>query len=158
MARLEAEIELGPGGILGCRLFRLFFIAVETSENFFFFNYKTFSRKLENFVDLKWSCNATFKSKLSPRSANPIPMKAERPFSSCSRRTKYRLESNTGWIAVPGYESIGALANNSPLLLSSSFSSRFEPFVTARSRPTQSGLSRPQSAALKKNTITYNSS
>ena len=38
---------------------------------------------------LKWSCSATFKSKLSERSEKPIPMKALLPLSSTILITKY---------------------------------------------------------------------
>ena len=69
---------------------------------------------------LKWSCRATFRSKESPLSSNPIPMKAVLPLSSIIRRTKYRLESVTDSTAIPGYCSTGHLANNSPTICQSS--------------------------------------
>lgn len=90
---------------------------------------------------LKWSCNATLKSKASPRSTKPIPMNARRPgeqhpvnstlleaentllkghpdprvpFPSSMRITKYLLESVTLSTAVPGNWSTGAWAKSSP--------------------------------------------
>lgn len=90
----------------------------------------------KNKSNLKWSWRATFISNESPRSANPIPInavfpneekfaknlfqnfqfgrKSYSPESSTKRITKYRLESVTDSTAVPGYLSIGHLANNSP--------------------------------------------
>lgn len=100
------------------------------------------------FTHLKWSWRATFKSKLSDRSANPTPIKAARPESSWMRTTKYLEESLTASIAIPGYVSTGHLANNSPLTLSSNFRMHSVPLANRRIRPVQSGVDRFQSAAL----------
>lgn len=97
---------------------------------------------------LKWSCRATFKSKLSLRSANPIPMNAFLPLSSCSLMTKYLLESDTDSTARPGYLSIGLFANNSPVILSSNFIIQSFPLATSLNLPVHDGWSKLQSAAL----------
>ena len=64
---------------------------------------------------LKWSCSETLKSNESDLSTNPIPINAVRPASYFILITKYRAESDTLSIAVPGYESTGHAAKSSPL-------------------------------------------
>lgn len=100
------------------------------------------------FNHLKWSWRATFRSKLSDLSKKPTPMNADRPLSSWILRTKYRDESVTGSTAIPGYCSMGHLANSSPVILSSSFIVMLSPCDTSRMRPVQDGSCRFQSAAL----------
>lgn len=100
------------------------------------------------FNHLKWSWRATFRSKLSDLSKKPTPMNADRPLSSWILRTKYLDESVTGSTAIPGYCSIGHLANSSPVILSSSFIVMLSPCDTNRMRPVQEGSCRFQSAAL----------
>eukprot|EP00755_Sulcionema_specki_P028566 Sspe_Gene.90184::Locus_61794_Transcript_1_1_Confidence_1.000_Length_1526::g.90184::m.90184 len=64
---------------------------------------------------LLWSVMATLKSKASPRSLNPSPMKACLPRSSI-RRTKYRLLSFTGSMHFCAFGPVctGHSANTSP--------------------------------------------
>ena len=66
------------------------------------------------------TCNATLKSKESPLSAKPTPMKALLPWFWILR-TKYREESLTDSISFVGYSEIGASAKSCPLFLSSSY-------------------------------------
>ena len=103
------------------------------------------------FNHLKWSWRATFRSKLSDLSKKPTPINADRPLSSWILRTKYLDESVTGSTAIPGYCSIGHLANSSPVILSSSFIVMLSPCDTNRIRPVQEGSCRFQSAALWQN-------
>lgn len=56
--------------------------------SFLFFFKSTFDNL--SFEYLKWSCSATLKSKASPRSPNPIPMKALRPVIEMSYYFKIR--------------------------------------------------------------------
>lgn len=65
---------------------------------------------LSRFTDLKWSCTATFRSKESLRSANPMPTKTVWPLSLRSLITKYREESVTDSKSTPLGSEIGALA------------------------------------------------
>jgi len=67
------------------------------------------------------------------------------------RTTKYLEESDTDSSATPGYCSMGHLANNSPLLRSSSLRVHASPTLTILKRPVQVGSARFQSAALKIN-------
>lgn len=109
------------------------------------------SSKVGQRIYLKWSCSATFKSKLSLRSTKPIPTKAVRLVSSFTRRsTKYRDESDTASIAGPGYFSIGHWPKNCPVDFSSSFMKHLLPFAMNRRRQFQFGSSRFQSEALTK--------
>lgn len=111
----------------------------------FSFSFSIWSRF---FNHLKWSWRATFRSKLSDLSKKPTPMNADRPLSSWILKTKYRDESVTGSTAIPGYCSMGHLANSSPVILSSNFIVMLSPCDTSRMRPVQEGSCRFQSAAL----------
>lgn len=69
------------------------------------------------------------------------------------RKTKYLEESLTDSTEIPGYASIGHLANSSPVFLSSSLIASSFPLEINRILPVHDGSAKFQSAALLKTYI-----